>query len=42
VWDIAQRYLLPGVAERMKFVTAALGDDSGITGCAAFVKAKSG
>lgn len=40
VWDIAQRYLLPGVAERMKFVPAALGDDSGITGAAAFVKAK--
>jgi glucokinase len=40
VWDIAQRYLLPGVAERMKFTVAALGDDSGITGCAAFVKAK--
>jgi glucokinase len=40
VWDIAQRYLLPGAAENMKFVPAALGDDSGITGAAAFAKAK--
>lgn len=40
VWDIAQRSLLPGAAQDMKFVPAALGDDSGITGCAAFAKAK--
>jgi glucokinase len=38
VWDIAQRYLLPGAAANMRCVPAALGDDSGITGAAAFAK----
>jgi glucokinase len=41
IWDIAQRYLLPGAAAGMRCVPAALGDDSGITGAAAFAKAKS-
>jgi glucokinase len=40
VWDIAQRFLLPGAADGMKCVPAALGDDSGITGAAAFAKQK--
>jgi glucokinase len=40
IWDIAQRYLLPGAADGMKCVAAALGDDSGVTGAAAFAKAK--
>jgi glucokinase len=42
IWEIAQRYTLPGVAERVKCVGAALGDDSGIVGSAAFAKAKLG
>jgi glucokinase len=40
IWDIAQRFLLPGAATGMKCVAAALGDDSGITGAAAYVRAK--
>ena len=40
VWDLAQKHLLPGAAEGMRFVPAALGDDSGITGAAAFARAK--
>ena len=40
VWDIAQRYILPGAADGMRCVPAALGDDAGITGAAAFAKAK--
>ncbi|MGL6074191.1 MAG: ROK family protein [Fimbriiglobus sp.] len=39
IWDFAQRYILPGAAENMKYLRAALGDDSGITGCAAYAKA---
>jgi glucokinase len=38
VWDIAQRFILPGAADGMKCVAAALGDDSGITGAAAYAK----
>jgi glucokinase len=40
IWEFAGRYMLPGVAERTKFVLAALGDDSGIVGAAAFAKSK--
>ncbi len=40
IWDIAQRYILPGAADGMRCVPAALGDDSGVTGAAAFAKAK--
>jgi len=42
IWDIAQRYTLPGAASGMKCVAAALGDDSGIVGCAAYAKSKLG
>jgi glucokinase len=40
VWDIAQKYALPGAANGVKCVPAALGDDSGIVGCAAFARSK--
>lgn len=42
IWEIAQRYTLPGVAERVRCVGAALGDDSGIVGSAAYARAKLG
>jgi len=42
IWDIAQRYALPGAATNVKCVTAALGDDSGIVGAAAFARSKAG
>jgi glucokinase len=41
-WEIAQRYTLPGVAEKTRCVGAALGDDSGIVGSAAYARAKLG
>ncbi|CAN5388394.1 ROK family protein [soil metagenome] len=40
IWEIALRHTLPGAANGMKCVAAALGDDSGIVGCAAFAKSK--
>lgn len=40
VWEIAMRIVLPKAAEGVKFVHAALGDDAGITGCAAYAKLK--
>jgi glucokinase len=40
VWEIAQRYALPGAANGIRCVPAALGDDSGIVGCAAYAKAR--
>jgi glucokinase len=40
VWDFAQRHTLPGAADKMRCVPAALGDDSGIVGCAAFARNK--
>jgi glucokinase len=40
VWEFAQRVALPGAADGVKFVPAALGDDAGITGCAAYAKRK--
>ena len=40
IWEIAQRYTLPGAAHGVRCVAAALGDDSGIVGSAAYVKAK--
>jgi glucokinase len=40
IWDFAQRYTLPGATDGMKCISAALGDDSGITGCAAYAKKK--
>ena len=42
IWDIAQRYALPGAAANMRCVTAALGDDSGIVGAAAYARSKAG
>jgi glucokinase len=42
IWEIAQRYTLPGVADRVRCVGASLGDDSGIVGAAAYAKAKTG
>jgi glucokinase len=41
IWDIAKRYTLPGAADNVRCVPAALGDDSGIVGCAAYAKSKS-
>lgn len=40
IWEIAQRYTLPGAAKGIRCVPAALGDDSGIVGSAAFAKAR--
>src|SRR5262245_1085962 len=40
VWEIAQRYVLPGAADGVRCVPAALKDDSGIYGAAAFAKAR--
>lgn len=40
IWEIAQRYTLPGAAAGVRCVPAALGDDSGIVGCAAYAKAR--
>jgi glucokinase len=39
IWEIAQRYVLPGAAEGVRCVPAALKDDSGIFGAAAYAKA---
>ncbi len=39
IWEIARRYTLPGAADGVRCVPAALGDDSGIIGCAAYAKA---
>lgn len=39
IWEIAQRYTLPGAANGIRCVPASLGDDSGIVGCAAYAKA---
>lgn len=40
IWEIALRYALPHAADRVRFVPAALQDNSGIYGAAAFAKAK--
>lgn len=40
IWEIAQRYVLPGAGDGVRCVPAALKDDSGIYGCAAFAKAR--
>ncbi len=40
IWELAQRYTLPGAANGIRCVAAALGDDSGIVGCAAYAKAR--
>ncbi len=40
IWDVALRFTLPGAAENVRCVAAALKDDSGIVGCAAYARAK--
>ncbi len=40
IWEIAQRYTLPGAAADVRCVPAALGDDSGIVGCAAYARSR--
>lgn len=40
IWEIAQRYALPGVANNIRCIPATLGDDSGIVGCAAYIKSR--
>ena len=42
IWDFAQRANLPGSTEKVRCVPAALGDDSGMVGCAAFARARLG
>jgi glucokinase len=39
-WEVAQSYILPGAADGVRCVAAALKDDSGIYGCAAFAKSR--
>ncbi len=40
VWEFAQRYTLPKAADGVRCVPAALGDDAGILGCAAFARSR--
>jgi glucokinase len=40
IWEVAQRYALPNVTDGVRFVPAALEDDSGIYGGAAFARAR--
>lgn len=40
IWEIAQRYTLPGAAAGVRCVAAALGDDAGIVGCAAYARSQ--
>jgi len=40
IWDIAQRHCLPGAAANVRCVPAALGDDAGIVGSAAYAKSQ--
>jgi glucokinase len=40
IWEIAQRYTLPGAADNVRCVAALLGDDSGVVGCAAYAKSR--
>ena len=40
IWEVAQRYALPHVTDGVRCVPAALGDDAGIYGAAAFARAK--
>ncbi len=40
IWEVAQRYALPNVTDGVRFVPAALEDDSGIYGAAAFARAQ--
>lgn len=40
IWEIAQRYILPGAADGVRCVPAALKDDSGIYGAAAYARSR--
>lgn len=40
IWEFAQRYTLPKAADNVRCISASLGDDSGIVGCAAFARAR--
>jgi glucokinase len=40
IWEIAQRYTLPGATANVRCVAAALGDDSGVIGCAAYARSR--
>jgi glucokinase len=40
IWELALKHTLPGAADKVKCVAAALEDNSGIVGCAAFAKSK--
>jgi glucokinase len=40
IWEIAQRYALPHVTDGVRCVAAALEDDSGIVGAAAFARSR--
>jgi glucokinase len=40
IWEVAQRYALPHVTDGVSCVAAALGDDAGIFGAAAFARAR--
>ena len=40
IWEIAQRHVLPSAAEGVRCVPAALKDDSGIYGAAAYAKSR--
>ncbi|MFO0936414.1 MAG: ROK family protein [Gemmataceae bacterium] len=42
VWEFATRVVLPNAADGVKFVHAGLGDDAGITGCAAYARNRLG
>ncbi|HEX4612387.1 MAG TPA: ROK family protein [Urbifossiella sp.] len=42
IWEIALRYTLPGAAANVRCVPAALGDDSGVIGCAAYARSRRG
>jgi glucokinase len=42
IWEIAQRYALPRATENVRCVMAALGDDAGITGAAAYARERFG
>jgi glucokinase len=42
IWELALRHTLPGAAEKVRCLSAALGDDSGIVGCAAYARARFG
>lgn len=42
IWELAQRYALPRATENVRCVMAALGDDAGITGAAAYARDRFG